>query len=231
MNTSSVRQTTNRLGADLLSLALLGPRLMAATLEQASTAVRLGSKMLDDAMPAALVSRRSGGCCNIPEQDCPPRCVCEITWDATAGEAVKAVIHFRNSSAQQTRVFQFQATPFTGAGNPNVAPNVSPASATLGPGQSAAIVVDLKPTGAFQNDQTYHAEVVIRGAYEQCVCLAYTPRRQTHPECHVQQGDPPVRIRAHHWYDHFQCVEPCDTRRDVRDPQHTHRDTVTIPKG
>jgi hypothetical protein len=29
-----------------------------------------------------------------------------------------------------------------------------------------------------------------------------------------------VRIRAHHWYDHFQCTEPCFEGRQSSDHDH-----------
>jgi hypothetical protein len=68
-------------------------------------------------------------------------------------------------------------------------------------------------------DGDYVAEVFITGSYEQCVelRLGVVPSQKCPPGkprcfCDVVQGDPPVRIRAHRWYDHFQCTEPCGTR-------------------
>ncbi len=56
---------------------------------------------------------------------------------------------------------------------------------------------------------TYRTEITVTGAYEQCVNVTLDVRAQQRCACHVVQGDIPTRIRAHRWYDHFQCVEPC----------------------
>jgi hypothetical protein len=208
MSTSTVRNKLSQL--DLGNLAAIGPRLMAASITQAGQVVRFGSNLLSAALSAMPATARGTGCCNIPETDCPPRCVCEIEWRASAGENLKASIRVTNSSKQQTRLFQFSAVPFSGPGNPQAPLTLSPTDATLAPGQSTVISVDFTPTPAFQPGQTYEAEVLIRGAYEQAVCIVFIPEGASYAQCSVEQGDPPVSLRAHQWYDHFQCVEPCN---------------------
>lgn len=189
----------------LMNVVLLGPQLMAASLEEAGRFVRLTSHLISD-LPAF---KRSSCCCEIPETHCPPRCVCEIHWEASPGEHLKSTIRVTNASATHARNFQFNATSFQGPGNPSVPLAVAPPNATLQPGQSTFITAQFTPTAAFQPGETYHAEVLIQGAYEQCVCFQFTPIREGHAECEVAQGDPPTRLRAHQWYDHFQCSEPC----------------------
>jgi len=57
----------------------------------------LGQRLGDVLAPAISEARRSPqmqasrtgcgcGCCQIPEQECPPRCVCEVCWEAAAAE-------------------------------------------------------------------------------------------------------------------------------------------------
>ena len=202
----------------LKDVVLLGPRLMAACLEQAGRLVRLASNALVGRYPdhhhhdphqhPHHHASEDSCCCEIPERHCPPRCVCEIQWEGSPGEHLKSRIRVTNTS-NTPRNFQFTATKFHGPGNPQAPLTLSPASATLQPAQSTLINVTFAPNQAFQPGQTYHAEVLIRGAYEQCVCFDFTAFREGHAACEVEQGDPPIRIRKHEWYDHFQCTEPC----------------------
>lgn len=211
--------------AGFKDVVLLGPHLMAASLEQAGRLVRLTSNLLVGRFPQRHHhhhdccgehhhehhhhhSSRHSCCCEIPETHCPPRCVCEIHWEAGPGEPLKATIRVTNT-ANKPRIFQFEATSFQGPGNPQVQMTVSPANANLAAGQSTVVTVTFTPNQVFQPGQTYHGEVLIKGAYEQCVCFEFTALREGHVECEVEQGDPPLRIRKHDWYDHFQCVEPC----------------------
>jgi hypothetical protein len=157
--------------------------------------------------------------CAIPEIDCPPRCVCDVTWEASPGETPGLTVRVTNTSSS-ARTFQFQATPFTGpSGSPGTLA-LAPPTLTLQPGQTG--VVNAKFTVPNVPEDDYHAEILIKGAYEQCVRVRLRVRcRKTagdeHCTCDVLQGDPPVRIRAHHWYHHFQCVEPCGDDRQRSD--------------
>jgi hypothetical protein len=157
-------------------------------------------------------------CCEIPETECPPKCVCNIDWSTATGNKISANITVTNTGSQ-TRNFTFTAAPFSGPGDPKDLIQLSPASATLVPGQSVSVAAALTVGSDFQPGQKYTSEIHVLGAYPQCVCVTLNVdcSQQSHP-CKVEQGDPPVRIRAHHWYDHFQCEEPCFPR--VHDPQH-----------
>ncbi len=53
-------------------------------------------------------------CCEIPETECPPRCVCQIVWYAARGEHVKATMTLTNT-AKKTQTFSIAAAPFKGA--------------------------------------------------------------------------------------------------------------------
>jgi hypothetical protein len=194
--------------SDLFDLALIGPKLISASLEQATEMLRLGPRIAAGVWPSFSSGRHSSCCCEIPEKHCPPCCACDIEWECCPGESLKAVVRVTNSSAHHQRAFQFTQKPFVVNGSP--APlTISPAGATLAPGQTTVVTVEFTPTSAFEPGQSYKAELLITGAYEQCVCFTLTLRRHCHAECDVHQGDPPVHIRPHQWYDHFQCTEPC----------------------
>ncbi|MDQ3697827.1 MAG: hypothetical protein M3373_07355 [Gemmatimonadota bacterium] len=206
----------------LAELAALGPKLMTLSFESARDFARQASAMLGPAMPKmpAMPSMRRAGMCDIPESECPPRCVCEIGWEASPGETLRCTIRVTNTSKGE-RPFTLEATPFAGPGDSPGTVTLTPASLTVGGGQSAIV------TATFTVPQTiapgdYESEIFVRGAYEQCVRVTLGVQRQAHCSCDVEQGDPPLRIRAHHWYDHFQCGEPCapaSRRQPVDDPQ------------
>ena len=208
MTKGTVQPTLSDLQGAITNLVLLGPKLLSISLSQAAQFVEQSSELLASSLPNLSPSKRVG-CCEIPETHCPPRCVCEICWEACYGERREATVRVTNSSPKQTRTFEFEATPFQGPANPGLSPKVSPASATLKPGESVTVTLEFAPTDAFQSGQTYSAEVLIKGAYEQCVCVRLKVYSCKQGHCEVCQGDPPVRIRAHQWYDHFQCIEPC----------------------
>jgi hypothetical protein len=126
---------------------------------------------------------------------------------------VQAHIHIVNTGTQ-TRNFTFVATPFSGPGNPAAKVAISSSGTTLAPNASANITADLTVTSDFQPGARYDAELQIYGAYEQCVRMTLDVAPPIGKECAVERcevraGDLPSRIRAHQWYHHFQCVEPC----------------------
>src|SRR5437016_9453378 len=165
MSKCAVKHThQNKSQAAIINAALLGPQLIATSLDLAGGLVRLTSNTLAGSF-SNLPSFKRSSCCDIPTTDCPPRCVCEIQWEASPGEHLRSTIRVTNTSEKHARNFHFTATSFQGAGNPQVPLVVSPASANLEPGQSTLVTAEFTPTQAFQPGQTYKAEVVIEGSY------------------------------------------------------------------
>lgn len=206
--------TVRHLGGSTVQQGLDGlldglPGLVNGATSQYVGLLRRGIKLAGDMLPANLaeLAGSSNDCCSVPTQDCPPRCVAEIDWEACAGEAQHAVINVKNSG-RQARSFSFSAG--------NLGPSkvdVTPPSAQLAPGQSVAVRVDVPPSEAFKPRETYTGEVLIRGAYEQCVRLRLrvaTPATATVDLC---QGEVPERITELKWYRHWQCTEPCAPAR------------------
>ena len=183
------------------------PDLVGQTMNQYSNLLRRGSRLLDSALPTRSLFGTED-CCDIPEQDCPPRCVCEIDWEASPGETVQASIKVTNRGST-TRNFSFIPTRLEGASPSPGVPTVTPSSKTLAPGEVVSVTVSIQIAGVYQPGQTYTGEVLIRGSWEQCVKLRLRVCTSSNCQCEVEQGDPPVRIRAHRWYDHFRCEEPC----------------------
>ena len=173
-------------------------------------------------------------CCEIPETACPPRCVCVIAWQAARGEDVKATIALTNT-AKKAQAYSIEATTFQGpSGDTGVKPTVAPASVNLNPNESATITVTLNVTDTFETNNSYAAEVTITGQYEQCVQLQLTVMPSKRHHCDVKQGDIPTHIRAHRWYDHFQCEELCfepATPRRTDQPNQPDRPGTSHPHG
>ena len=149
------------------------------------------------------------GCgCKIPETACPPRCVCSMTLAAMTGQSVVAGIRVVNQ-AHEPRTFVLAATPFFN-GLSQAEFTFSPPSLTLGPGKSGFATGSVTIPADFAKG-TYEAEITVTGAYEQCVKVGLDVGCDDHRSatCEVVECERYERIRAHHWYDHFQCVEAC----------------------
>lgn len=147
--------------------------------------------------------------CEIPEQDCPPRCVCELGWQGQPRDTLRGTIRVTNTGRDR-RTFTFAATSLTSDGHDaGIKPQVEPTSAVLDPQQSVTLQVAIPLSQGFETGRTYRGEVLIRGVWEQCVKLSARVEAEPRPHCDVDQGEMPRRVRAHHWYDHFQCEEPC----------------------
>jgi hypothetical protein len=197
--------------------AEIGPRLReafrassGASRQLVGTAVRVWQpvlsawwRLLSGALP------RPGGRCAVPETACPPRCVCRLALKAVHGETATGSVTVTNTD-RQTRTFELVAETFRGAqGDTGVKPSVEPTSASLAPGQSVPVKLAVAASNAFAAGAVYESRVLVRGAYEQCVCLELQVEARAVPHCDVAQGAIPTRVRAHRWYDHFQCEELC----------------------
>lgn len=209
----------------LEDLVAFGFKLLAMSIDNARTIMQQAPSLLPP-MPD-LRSLRPKEMCEIPETECPPRCVCEVTWEASPGETPGLTVRVTNAS-KSARTFHLHATPFTGAGGSPGTITLAPSSLSLPAGHadvaSATFPVPNVPEGE------YEAEILVQGAYEQCVRVRLRVKcektcGQERCTCDVVQGDPPVRIRAHHWYDHFQCIEPC---LELRLPPDANRGTGNV---
>jgi len=197
----------------LQKLAAIGPKLVLMSVEGG---IREANHILCTSLPKInLGIPNLCPPCDIPETECPPHCVCEIGWKACRGQRLQATIQVKNT-AKVARPFNFTATPFQGPGNPNKAVELAPPNALLQPRQSVTVTVTFTVAPEFQAGQFYYAEVLITGAYEQCVRLLMHIYPEVTPHCVVEQGAIPTRIRAHRWYDHFQCEELCEEPRYVQ---------------
>jgi len=181
------------------------PGMMSSAATQYIDLLRRSARLIGDAVPAGLgLLDSSNDCCGVPTQECPPRCVAEICWEACIGDAQQAVINVKNTG-EQSRNFTFAA----GTVGPAKV-EVSPASAQLAPGQVVAVHVSVPAGQGLKPGETYRGELTIRGAYEQCVQLVLRVATPQVAKLDVSQGAVPQHITELKWYRHFQCTEPCD---------------------
>jgi hypothetical protein len=216
MSHTSVKQSSSSTQQpSLTGLLDFGLQLVLLSIENVQTIMQQAQTLLAP-VPLFPGMRRSCGC-EIPEQDCPPHCACEVEWNAVPGETLLLAIRVTNSWSGSLP-FQMIPTPFTGiSGSPGTIA-VSPSSFSSLPGQSqfvnATFTVPQVPEGQ------YNAEIVVRGLYDQYVCVTLNVQcKKTCGDscgcCEVIQGAPPQRIRAHQWYHHFQCTEDCVKPRSI----------------
>lgn len=163
--------------------------------------IRRAGRAVGDLLPADMIAGVNE-CCTVPTQDCPPHCVAEICWEACAGETQRATVTVKNTSAQ-TRTFTFTA------GNLGPAKvEIAPPAAQIAAGQSATLQVAVSAAG-LKEGETYATELLVHGAYEQCVKLKLRVARTTVPHLDLAQGEVPQRITELKWYRHWQCTDPC----------------------
>jgi hypothetical protein len=139
----------------------------------------------------ARARRHSGKCCSeceIHGTSCPPRCVGSVSWKVERGAGAVATIEVRNVGTA-ARQFAFSATALAGPTPGTAALTVSPATAMLQPGDRAVVQVSLQNSSSLQPCQSYHAEVLIRGSWEQCVKVACYVEADPFSSVQVEQGD------------------------------------------
>lgn len=204
------------------------PALLAAAASQYLNLLRRSSKLVEGLLPAGLLEG-ANECCTVPTQDCPPRCVAEICWEGCACEPQRATVTVRNTGTQ-ARNFTFAA----GSLGPAKV-EVAPPAAQLAPGQAVTLQVVVPGNQGLQEGECYGGELLIRGAYEQCVKLKLCITPSAVPRLEVAQGEVPERITELKWYRHWQCTDPCAPPRlpdDAvidRPPTHAAHDRTSVP--
>lgn len=205
------------------------PGLLSSAASQYVDLLRRSSRLVSGLLPSGILEG-ANDCCTVPTQDCPPRCIAEICWEGCVCEPQRAIVTVKYTGSQ-ARNFSFAA----GSLGPAKV-EVSPAAAQLAPGQSVMLQVAVPPNQGLKEGETYASELLIRGAYEQCVRLKLRVAPAAVPQLEVSQGDPPERITELKWYRHWQCTDPCapariaDTAADRPPAIGTHADAlVAVP--
>jgi hypothetical protein len=184
----------------------LGSNLLKLSTASASEFIRQASALVSSALPG-LGTFRLRKMCEIPETQCPPKSLGKIDWHGCGGMTLTQTIRLTNTSANG-QVFTLSTTPFVEPGGAVAQISLNPAHLELSGGaadfvKASMTIPDKFPVGRYQT------KILVIGAYEQYIDVELRVCSQQDRILEVAQGDIPVHIKAHRWYDHFQCVEPC----------------------
>lgn len=190
----------------LLSLILLPPRAIAASLSGAAEIFRktLDGGYADSCSLCEGYHAKHEPCCEIPETCCPSPCVCKILWIGCPGDTLQYHIQVTNTGKIK-REFKLTPLPFPCS---DETLKVTPNKKELAPDEILKAVASFTIPESFGGGQ-YHTRIKVAGAYEQYIVVSLHVKPHQHCCCVIEQGEIPKRIRAHHWYHHFQCEEPC----------------------
>lgn len=137
------------------------------------------------------------GCCEIPETTCPPRCVGDLHFHVQRGSSAEATLLVRNVGLE-SRVFNFAASELAGGDVGEAKLTVTPSHATLAPEESRLVHVKLEDSLALHAMRTYHAEVTVRGSWEQCVKITCHVERDPFDAVSTDQGESLADKALHH---------------------------------
>jgi hypothetical protein len=90
MSHTSVKHSssTSSLTTSLEDLVGLGFKLILISLDNFRTLVQQVPTSLPQMPDLTSLRPKDPCCCHIPETECPPHCVCDVTWEATPGNPV-----------------------------------------------------------------------------------------------------------------------------------------------
>lgn len=183
----------DRASSKCLNLLLLGPRLLKAA---ASSTVAVLKDTFEDCKACPV--------CEIPETHCPHHCVCAIDWYGAVGDTLHHKIQITNTGKEKRN---FELVPQVFSCTDKIV-TLAPNKKLLAPGESFQAEISFTiPEGFAGSD--YEAEILLKGAYEQCIKLYLEVKTHHEASCHIKQGEIPKVIKAHHWFNHFQCEKPC----------------------
>ncbi len=184
------------------SLILLAPRLISAT-------INAGAGVIKRTFDGSLKEKdcchpHHEHCCHIPETHCPDQCVGVVYWHGCVGDTLQHHLQVTNTG-KDSRNFSLEATPFP-CTDKKVA--ITPDSKNLAPGETLKAVISFTIPEELAGS-TFSVAVKIKGKYEQYLKIVLCVKPRQHCCTSVEQGEIPKHIKAHHWYHHFQCEEPC----------------------
>lgn len=190
-------------GAGLLDL---GSKLLKLSALSATGFVRQASSLVSSSLPP-LGTFRLRRMCEIPETECPPKSLGSICWKGCNGATLKHSIRITNTS-DNTKDFVLSADPFSGPGGIMTPIHLMPGVVKLDGGATGSAEATVTIPANLPAGQ-YQTKILLTGAYEQYIDVLLCVYSQQQSTLDVSQGDIPMHIQAHRWYQHFQCVEPC----------------------
>jgi len=184
----------------------LGSKLLKLSALSATEFVRQATALVSSSLPP-LGTFRLRRMCEIPETKCPPKSLGTIYWKGSHGATLTQWIRVTNTSGNE-QVFSLSAAPFAEPGGVSAPIFLKPPGFTLAGGATGSAVASMTIPDKFPEGH-YQTRILVTGAYEQHIDVVLVVRSPQQSALDVSQGDIPMHIKAHRWYHHFQCVEPC----------------------
>jgi hypothetical protein len=208
----------------------LGSKLLKLSAGSATGFIRQASALVSSALPG-LGTLRLRRMCEIPETQCPPKSLGTICWHGCGGTTLTQTIRLTNTSGN-AHVFTLSATPFAEPGGTAAPISLNPDHLELSGGATDFAKASMKIPDKFPAGH-YQTKILVIGAYEQYIDVELRVCSQQDCTLEVAQGDIPVHIKAHRWYHHFQCVEPCfpPAKRRLGDSVVTPKQPQATDKG
>ncbi len=99
MSHATARQPSSTGQPSLDDLVGFGFKLLSLSIDTLRTVVQEAPRLLPQSLDA---TPSRGQCvCEIPETECPPRCICDVTWEATLGETPSLTVRVTNSGGRR----------------------------------------------------------------------------------------------------------------------------------
>lgn len=189
-----------------LSLMLLPPRLLAASLSGAAEVIQktFDGVFLDTCPSCHHHHPDHQLCCDISETACPSPYVCHIHWTGCPGDKLHYQIQVTNT-AKIKRLFTLIPVHFPCS---KEVIKLTTDKQVLLPEQSLKSIASFTIPSTFGGG-SYRTRIKVAGAYEQYILVNLTVHPNQDCCCDIEQGEIPTHIKAHRWYHHFQCEEPC----------------------
>lgn len=138
----------------------------------------------------------------------PHICKEAIDWKIERHVVPEGAISVHNAG-RSVQSFQFEPQALVGLAVGAARLEVWPDALQLGGGQSGVARIKLQGSADLSPGQSYLGAVRVLGYYEQSIETRTFVEPDPAGHLEVEQGEAPTRIRAHHWYDHFQCTDLC----------------------
>ena len=130
-----------------------------------------------------------------------------IDWRIQRGVAPQAALTIHNKGAEAQR-FELTISPLIGVDGAEATIRLEPQALLIDPGESKTARLELDDSLALSPGR-YSTSLRATGLTAPEIRLRCEACPDPSAQFELEQGEPPTRVRAHHWYDHFQCTDSC----------------------
>ena len=147
--------------------------------------------------------------CCVPQDECPPHCLLQITRNASAGERIIVPFMIKNKcgASKSYRVGVRELKSIDGSLAPSQ-PQLNKNNVTLNAGESESVLMELDVAN-FTNGNTYNAEIVIREKdINQNICFKLVIDGNSNVPVAEPVDEKKYRLHWQSWKSHYYCETP-----------------------